>query len=695
MAVISTGVLAIEGSLLEGENPLPLFRNRNHDTKVNLRKGFPERYTALLGRDTGFRILPYTRQDRYQREKKDILLKTIVLENEKLRAVFLPEYGARLYSLINKVDGRELLYRNSVFQPANLAIRNAWFSGGIEWNMGQYGHAFSTCSPVFCSLQKDASGEAFLRVYDYERCKGFFWHIDFHLAADSDILCVHTAIHNIDPSEKSLYWWTNVAVRQTPGSRVFSSSADVIYIDPYVEKGERRFGFGTMPELDILKGIDASYPERLTYSNEYFFTCDSESEPGKAVRPWEAALDAEGKGFFEASTGMLKYRKMFCWGRLPGSKRWAEFLSREGDAYFEIQAGLAPTQLHGTVMPAETVWSWTQVFGLLDTEPEKVHAEDWSTACKYIGAEVSSRVPRSALDSLHEAYLASALLPCGDLVHAGSGWGALELERRRVSSESQITKTFCFPCALMDSRQKPWLELLHNHRFSDKNPGDLPFDFMVQDEWEKLLRGSLKEIDETKIDVVAGLDTGAGWNTFLHLGVMARERGDEVEARACWERSLAFAENAWAYRNLGCLEIENGDIVAVLCQYRKAAAAPGFFADRAIAEEFLTLLVTAGNLDEGIRLYQELDPAWKKDSDVLALQYAYLCVRTGNIEEAETFLRRNVANIREGETPISDIWFETEALKYARVQRLPLTDALRKHIRETSKIPAAFDFGML
>ncbi len=93
--------------------------------------------------------------------------------------------------------------------------------------------------------------------------------------------------------------------------------------------------------------------------------------------------------------------------------------------------------------------------------------------------------------------------------------------------------------------------------------------------------------------------------------------------------------------------------------------------------------------------YRGLDPAWKKDSDVLAVQYAYLCVRTGNIEEAEAFLRRNVANIREGETPMSDIWFEVEALKYARNMRLPLTDAMRSHIRATSSIPAALDFGML
>ena len=684
MASITSGILEIEGSPLEGENPLPLFRNGKHDTDVRLREGFPDRYKALLGHETGFRILPYTRQDRYRREKKTIPLRTIVLENDILRAVFLPEYGARLFSLVSKKDGREILYRNPVFQPANLAIRNAWFSGGIEWNAGQYGHGFSTCSPVFCSVQKDASGQDFLRVYDYERCKGFFWHIDFHLDAGSDLLCAHTGIHNIDIVEKSMYWWTNTAVAQNPGSRVFSPSAEVIYIDPFVKKGERRFGFGAMPELDILPGIDASYPERLTYSNEYFFACDRED------LPWEAALDADGKGFFEASTGMLKYRKMFCWGSLPGSKRWAEFLSREGDNYFEIQAGLAPTQLHGTVMPPSTVWSWTQVFGLLEAEPDKAHDPDWAAASSHVGSEVAVRIPRAALEAMHEACLVSARSPCGEIIDQGSGWGALELERRRIAGENGLCETFLFPPGSMDGRQKPWLELLHTGTFPDKNPVEIPFDFLVQDEWEVLLRGSLAGAACT---VANG--TAAGWNALLHLGVMAMERGDSTSARVCWERSLALRESAWAYRNLACLEIEEGDTAAALHCYRKAASSPGYTVDRAIAEEYLTLLVASGNLDEGIVFYETLDPAWQRDSDVLAVQHAYLCVRTGNIEEAEAFLRRNVANIREGETPLSDIWFETEALKYARDRNLPLTESIRRHIRETARIPAPLDFGML
>ncbi|MCZ7665985.1 MAG: DUF5107 domain-containing protein [Chloroflexi bacterium] len=43
--------------------------------------------------------------------------------------------------MLHKPSGRELLAKNPVFQPANLALRNAWFSGGIEWNIGAIGHS--------------------------------------------------------------------------------------------------------------------------------------------------------------------------------------------------------------------------------------------------------------------------------------------------------------------------------------------------------------------------------------------------------------------------------------------------------------------------------------------------------------------------------------------------------------------------
>ena len=84
-----------------------------------------------------------------------------------MKATFLPELGGRLYSLFDKENQRELLFTNPILQFANLSILNAWFSGGIEWNMGQYGHTFGTCSPVHIAKLIDEDVHEFIRIYDY------------------------------------------------------------------------------------------------------------------------------------------------------------------------------------------------------------------------------------------------------------------------------------------------------------------------------------------------------------------------------------------------------------------------------------------------------------------------------------------------------------------------------------------------
>ena len=97
---------------------------------------------------------PYRQYTCYSRELRETEVKTAVLENDYLKAVFLPEYGGRLWSLTDKEQGRELLYTNDVLRFSNLAVRNAWFSGGVEWNLGVIGHTPLTCLLYTSTLKR-------------------------------------------------------------------------------------------------------------------------------------------------------------------------------------------------------------------------------------------------------------------------------------------------------------------------------------------------------------------------------------------------------------------------------------------------------------------------------------------------------------------------------------------------------------
>lgn len=675
---VSVSFKSIEASPLLGENPLPFFRAVPHDVPVEVRPDFPQKYMQLLGYETGYRVLPYKKQDRYFRKREKTDIRVIILENDKLRAEFFPQYGARLTSLVCKETGRELLYNNEIFQPANLGIRNAWFSGGIEWNIGQYGHTFTTCSPLFCAKITDPrTQEEFLRIYEYERCKGVYWQIDFHLPQESSLLYAYTRIINPLDKEVPMYWWTNAALPETAETRVFSNTPEVVYIDPFVEKGKKKFGFGMLPTLDIAKDVDSSYPAQSKYSNEYFFMCDTER------MPWEVAVEKDGSGFLELSTDMLKYKKMFCWGNLAGGVHWTEFLGRDSvtkeTKYFEAQAGLAPTQMHGLIMPAQTEWAWTQAFGAFQADAQKVLGTPWIQAQQCVQEEVERRITADELYVRHQEYAQAANSATAELLHNGSGWGALQnelhdMERKQGGSLFELPKSFYFPQISLDVQQSPWLNLLRQGFLLSSEPDALPHAYMIGDNWEELLFKSLEDSSDIYRDKCV-------WTSLLHLGVMAMERNSPHEAVAYWKKSFSATENAWALRNIAVAEKNWGNIEAALQYYDHALDSVGGKIDISITQEFLTLLVSSKRFEKGLEVYHSLSEEWKND-DTCLIQYGYCLAAQPtvpeHVREIERILKHDFANIREGDTPLSDLWF-----------------AIKKANKSIDELPAHLDFRMV
>ena len=179
------------------ENPLPVFRAPQYDSTVDYEaNNIPEDDRVGLGCGTGRRVLPYRMQDGYTRERSPKALTSLVLENEYLQVTVLPELGGKVVSIFHKPLQRDLIYRNPILQPGNLALRNAWTSGGIEWNTGQVGHHYHTCAPVHCARVEGLDGAPVLRMYAWERIKRFPYQIDLHLPSGSPFLFARVRIIN-------------------------------------------------------------------------------------------------------------------------------------------------------------------------------------------------------------------------------------------------------------------------------------------------------------------------------------------------------------------------------------------------------------------------------------------------------------------------------------------------------------------
>ncbi|MDR1410755.1 MAG: DUF5107 domain-containing protein [Spirochaetaceae bacterium] len=677
MTAVYKNTLHVRGSPVGGGNPQPFFRDPVPELPVACGDGFPDQARASFGRETAFRLLPYTKQDRYDRALRDMEFPSVVMENDFLRAEFVPALGGRLWSLFDKGEGRDILYRNPVFRPANLAIRDAWFSGGVEWNIGRLGHSAHTCSPVFAGVL-DRGGETALRLWEFERQTRLFWRVECVLPEDSAALYVYVRIENPDPEKKPLYWWTNAAVPQTggispgkfPGARVLSAADEVIYIVPSTGR-IKTMGGARLPELPVLPGSDASYPAVSDYSNEYFFQ-------NKTPYPWESVVYEDGYAFGEASTAPLLYRKMFCWGTGRGGRRWQDFLSLPGEQYLEVQAGLAPTQLHTADIDAASAVDWAQAFTALRVEPGKAHGENYRAAAGHVENALARAIPPASLEQALEAGRRRAGIGA-EILALGSGWGALE--RLRASGKAGppclggafsggVPPGLSFPDESVGDDERPWACLIRDGRLPSRQIEAGPGSFAVDAAWEALLlRG--------REGRAPGQARGHDWLTPYHLGLIAFERGETGKAEAFWQESVEAGENAWAYRNLAAAALRqaapgNKKADEALAWYKKAFGRREGRLDPSFAEEYIPLLIEQGRVEEAA---SEL-AAYTAGREDTALQGPLLdaaariaFARGTESPDGDALLDRlfslEPARIREGNTALVDLWTAREIRRFA------------------------------
>lgn len=649
------------------EDPLPPLRGEADFLDLQKIPGIPDEKLKSWIDGNPPNILPYTRQDRFTRQRHPRDFRVAVLENEFLRATFLLELGGRLWSLVHKPSERELLHVNPVFQPANLALRNAWFSGGVEWNIGIYGHSPFTCSALFAARVERSDRAPILRMYEWERIRQVPFQIDAYLPDGSPTLFVRVRIVNPHDGEVPMYWWSNIAVPETPDTRVLVP-ADSAYRFDY-----RQFGVTSVPKAE---GVDVTYSSNRTRAGDLFFHIPD------GHRPWIAVLDGEGKGLVHVATERLAGRKFFCWGMGLGGRHWQEFLSEPGHKYIEIQAGLARTQMEYLCMPAGAEWSWLEGYALMEADPDVVHGSDWTRAWQSVEDVLEQLIPRAALDAELERSDEFVDRPPVELLQRGSGWGALERLRREACGEPPFcSQGIVFDAESLGEAQSPWVGLLHDGAFPAFEPGVEPQGLMVGGEW----RGLLEEA------VSAG--SGANWLAWLHLGVMRYHAGDRDGARRAWQMSLEQADTPWATRNLAVLAGEDGrfdeavELYIAACRMRPSLLP--------LAVECGRTLIDVGRPRDWLELLAELPPSVRTVGRIRLLE-AQAALAMGYFESVERIFAEKpvVDDMREGEKSLSHLWFDFHEQRLSVTENIPIDDALRARVRREFPVPKQFDFRM-
>ncbi len=602
---------------------------------------------------------PYKAQDNYDRELKEKDQVTIVLENEYLKATFLPGFGGKLHSLFDKKEKKELLFVNSVVRPCHLGVRNAWMSGGVEWNCGYVGHNPFTCDWMHTARTQLEDGTPVLRFYQYERIRGIVYQMDFFLPEDSCFLFVRTKLINPKFQVVPMYWWSNIAAPDSPGNRV---------ITPVTDTYTARDSHPVKIPVPVYNKIDITYPLDNVISIDYFWNIPEEE------RKFICQVDREGYGLVQTSTKRLKGRKLFVWGNSAGGDHWKNFLTadNESGSYNEIQAGIAKTQYECLPMPPKTVWEWVEAYGALHTDPAKTHGE-WVEAKEEAASCLNEMITEEAMEELLRSTKPMSKRPAEEVIFYADGWGALEEERRCITGEDAMCDYLDF--GRLTEEQSPWRSLLTEKTVGAYDLLKPPVSYMCQPEWTALLKRAVKEKDRDN------------WFTWLQLGLNTFIEKDYERAEKMLEHSLQVARSPWALYALAILNRDSGnhekEVSYMLEAYRMVPE------DVSLAKAVLRCLYENGRFGELKKIYEGMNTDLR-EIPRCRVYYAFSLAEVGDVRGAEAILYDNgglrVPDLRECETITLDLWYRIEEKK---------AEAAGESFNRESAVPPQFvDFRM-
>ncbi len=128
LALALTAALAMAGApagvtVYEGPLVIPTYEHSGRELEPAL---FPKSTVAGMYPFTTY-LMPFQAEGPKPREYR-----AIFVENEYLKLTYIPEFGGRIFSLYDKLRGREVFYRNDVIKPAPYNPRNSWPQSGLE-----------------------------------------------------------------------------------------------------------------------------------------------------------------------------------------------------------------------------------------------------------------------------------------------------------------------------------------------------------------------------------------------------------------------------------------------------------------------------------------------------------------------------------------------------------------------------------
>ena len=277
-------------------------------------------------------VYPYPLNDNMTRNRQEVTYDCLYMENEYIEMCVIPEFGGRLMYAIDKTNGYDIFYHNTVVKPANVGMTGAWISGGVEWNVFHH-HRQTSHIPCDWRIVDNPDGSKTIWVGETEYRHRMQWAIGMTLRPGKSYIEISGRLMNRTQDNNSMLYWSNVATLVDDNYQVcFPQQTEIVTFHckecfahwPITHEPFNKMNF-------YQNGVDASWWKNHYVGNSMFIY-DQKAD-------FVAGYD-HGRHAGTMLTGnhnIIKGGKFWLWG--PNSEWDTKILTDESGHYCELMVG--------------------------------------------------------------------------------------------------------------------------------------------------------------------------------------------------------------------------------------------------------------------------------------------------------------------------------------------------------------------
>ena len=302
------------------------------------RTGEPEKNPLFIEKrayqgSTG-KVYPLPICEKISDTREDVQYRAVILENEYLYVMILPELGGRIQRALDKTNNYDFVYYNRVIKPALVGLAGPWISGGIEFNWPQH-HRPSTFMPVDCTYSENPDGSATVFLGETDRINGTKSTAAVTLYPGKAYIEIKGQLFNPTDYPQTFLWWANPAV--SVNDHTFSVfPPDVSAVMDHGKRAVSTFpvATGEYYKADYSAGVDISRYKNIKVPTSYMAARSDFDFVGNFDESRDAGL------LHVADHHISPGKKQWTWGCGDFGRTWDRNLTDEDGPYIELMTGV-------------------------------------------------------------------------------------------------------------------------------------------------------------------------------------------------------------------------------------------------------------------------------------------------------------------------------------------------------------------